>query len=242
MALAENPYRTEDLSPAVCDTGPVRQNDCEAERGFIATLTRDISLALPTLKAGVNILLEGDLSHYQTKDNVLRGHVCGRAARVLGYLLRRQGYQAEGRSTQFLGEYYPTVDHALLVVKDPAFDTPVVVDAAYQQFLRGFRLDDDNLPPEEVLILSGKAIQEKAEEFARLRDLRLSTHPNPWVFENSHLFQLPHQQLVSYFERIWRIDNYPDRSSNLEEDIERYKHDPSSVSNLTRKLIQQLGF
>lgn len=216
----------------------------ETER-FISALKTDIASVLPTVKEGMNILLEGETTHYKRPEDVLSGHVCGRVVRVLGYFLRQKGYKAYGFQTkteEFDDRHYPTSNHAILLITNPVTMERIIVDAAYLQFLQGFFLDRDQLPQEEVLIISpGSDLLKKAEEFADLRDKRINSHPNPAILlAHSEIFRIPKTELVRYFQRIWDLDLYKPIALTLEQDIDAYQKDPRRVYPLTRRLIEQL--
>lgn len=207
---------------------------------FMEGLKRSIDEVIPQVKEGVNILLEGEHSHYQTKENVLRGHVCGRAVRVLGYFLRQRGYEAEGWETHLLADDYPTADHAFIMVNDPDGKAPVIVDATFQQFVRIFYLEDDQLPKKDILIMRTDKIDQKAEEFARLRGVKIASHPNPEIFRGYHVFDMSEEELRTYFRKIWNLDLYRLIGKKLEDDLAKYKGDPKEVTQLTGHLIKGL--
>lgn len=211
----------------------------EEDNQLVDDLRNAVNDLLPTVKKGVHILLEGEYNHFQIQENDLRGHVCGRVVRVLGYLLRTRNFPAQGFEDKSLGGWYPSTDHALLVVPTPT-NKKVIVDGSYQQFLSIFYLRDEDLPQEEVLIGMESTFEKKAREFAGLRDLKLSLHPNPEIFKHFP-FDARAEQLVQYFQRIWLLEKYKPIARNLEQDIEQYKQSPGSVSKLTRKLIEELN-
>lgn len=194
---------------------------------------------LPTLKQGVGILVENDSSHRQTEANVLRGHVCGRVARLLGYHLRSLGYDAATYRTHGLGDDYPTQDHAVLIVKDGGED--VIVDGAYLQFLAPLFLGADMTPSDEVLIMPTSRVSDVAEKFVALRKERLARHPRPEVLSHEMLYAMSDQELKEYFMHIWQVGAYHLAEHVLEDDIGSYMKDPSLVSPLTKKMIENLG-
>lgn len=195
---------------------------------------------------GVNILLEGELSHFRTYENALKGHVCGRSSRVLGYLLETNGFDVKAYETQHLGWDYACNDHKFLVVN---LDEEVIVDAAYYQFIDIFHLREEQMPQEDIMIVPYKKLDEKIDEFVELRNLRLRTHPNPEIFTNQEMecssrrFNQSDQELHDYFRKVWdyksKIYNEVPPSS-LKNDIKRIRKGDDSITDLTRKVVDYL--
>ncbi|MCD6398499.1 MAG: hypothetical protein J7L08_01125 [Candidatus Aenigmarchaeota archaeon] len=196
---------------------------------------------------GVNILLEGERSHFRTYENALKGHVCGRSSRVLGYLLETNGFDVKGYMTQYLGWDYVDGGHIFLVVD---LDEEVIVDSAYYQFIDIFDLKEDQMPQEDIMIVPYVELDEKIDEFVELRNLRLRTHPNPEVLTHQKLecssrrYNQSDQELHDYFKRIWdyRSDIYHEvPPSSLKNDIKRIREGDDSITDLTRKVVNYLA-
>lgn len=206
-------------------------------------LANSVEALLPDLRQGVNILVEGSITHHQKPEDVLRGFVCGRAVRLLGYQLRQEGYDARGYANEYLDNdgNYPSRSHALLVVKNPESDDDVIVDAAYSQFLTGLILEDEFIPKEEVIIFPKSHIGSLALSLVKLRNEKLERHGQPEVLaRRSSLFELSDEGLAKHFTRIWETDSYKPIKGSLEEDIRNYRAG-QSVSTLTRNLIETMS-
>jgi hypothetical protein len=128
----------------------------------VANLTATCEELLPHVKAGVNILLEGDYLHNKKPEDALFGHVCGRASRVLGYLLTNRGFDVKKVETYQLGPDYACADHKFLIVNLPQ---ETIVDPSYQQFINLFHLDRAHIPQEEILVVPYEQLDSKIDQF-----------------------------------------------------------------------------
>jgi hypothetical protein len=209
---------------------------------FVSALSAEIDGYLPELKRGVGIL--GASGGGCVNDEVLKGPVCGRVTRLLGYLLRSVGYDAKGivrLDLDYTGTY-PTSDHAMLLVTSPDDGTQVIADGAYQQFTRGLFLEKEYEPSEEVIVLPVAETHVAINSLVRLRNKKVERHLRPeFLRSNSRLYRMSDDELRQYYAKIWDIGPYRPISRTLEDDIADFRTDSGSVSSLTRELIQTLG-
>ena len=154
-------------------------------------------------------------SIYQAdRDHPLRtAQICGTASAALGYVLLANGYPVERCRTELSPNLYPTPDHSLLRINWPE---PVVVDAAYQQFLKVLDISPVRLSKQEILVVPLSEIDSKLQEFARLHayanssGLHLRRVHGGMVFTKQlvlppELGKTYRQQLAEYFEPVWDI-------------------------------------
>jgi hypothetical protein len=208
----------------------------------VEKLDEDIQDLLPTLKTGLQILCQESYLLIDRPENILKARVCGRATKLLGFMLRQKGYQATRLDNMNLGSQYVSNDHAVLSVEDlERPDDNVVVDPTYYQYIDIFYLLREQMPVDEVLIVRQSDVIQKAREFAFLKDLRLATHPDPSIFKKMPQFDLSHEELTKYFAKIWDLKHYSRcLQPTLEEVIVDYQKDPLSIHHLTRELIEEL--
>lgn len=216
------------------------ENERDVNREFIENLKNILNENLPKLKGAINLLMEGEHTHYQTPENVLWGHVCGRAVRVLGYLLRQKGYDAAQYETHDLGDQYSTPDHAILIMTN-SNGKKIIIDPAYLQFADIFWLEKKYMPKEEILVVPTDDIDQVVKSLVELRDIKIGQHPNPDILQNaSCIFRMTKEELTKHFSKVWDIKQYSLMEKMIEDDIEKFKLDPDSVSLPTKKLIEYL--
>lgn len=208
----------------------------------LGSLIKSCDRYRPHLIATINMLLEGGYSHTQQPQDALRGHVCGRATRVLSYLLNSEGYDVRAVKTNSLGGKYPSQSHEFLVVD---LNKETIVDAAYYQFINVFFLDKEQMPKEDILIVPYEKLDEKIKEFVRLRNLKVETHPEPQILkEHSDRFSMSDERLRDHFRRVWdyKAQIYsPSDTNGLAEDIERLNRgETQAVSGPTIKVVDYL--
>lgn len=230
------------------DSNPISTNGRESEvsietrdQQFKEKLLTDVDALLPELKDAINIIVRGELHHYESPEEVLAGIVCGRVARVLGYLLRQKGYATESRIQTTLSGNNRTSDHAIVLVKSPYSGNEIIVDGAYKQFMKLFLRDDiTELSDGDVLVLANEKDHLRVEsELWELREKALADRPITGM--SPFLLTCSESEFKEHFRQIWDLKRYrPSLHTLLEEDIEKYAHDKNSVSELTRELIEHL--